>query len=67
MDNMMGDDYSLKLSMLPSNIRKEECEVLNGSSPFLKSMKEKKIHKMLFSMLDPRFLNVVKMPPYDKI
>ncbi len=32
----MEDDYSLELSMLASNIRKEVCEVLNGSFPFLK-------------------------------
>jgi hypothetical protein len=36
MDNLMEDDYSLELSMLASNIRKEVCEVLNGSFPFLK-------------------------------
>jgi hypothetical protein len=44
--------------MLASNIRKEVCEVLNGFSLFLKKKYVgKKIHNMLFSMLDPRFKN----------
>jgi hypothetical protein len=42
MDNLMEDDYSLELSMLASKIRKELCEVLNGSSPFLKKYEGKK-------------------------
>jgi hypothetical protein len=42
MDNLMEDDYFLELSMLAFNIRKEVCEVLNCSSPFLKKYESKK-------------------------
>jgi hypothetical protein len=42
MDNLMEDDYSLELSMLAFNIKKGVCEVLNGSSPFLKKYEKKK-------------------------
>ncbi len=38
----MEDGSFLELSMLASNIRKEVCEVLNGSSPFLKKYERKK-------------------------
>jgi hypothetical protein len=58
---MMEDDYSaaLELSMFASNIKKEICEVLDNFFSFLRMYEKKKVHNMLFLMLDTRFENLL--------
>ncbi len=54
----MEDDMvvTLELSMLPSNTRKQVCDVLNGFFFFsLMKYEKKKAHNVLFLMLNPRF------------
>ncbi len=54
---MMEDDYgvALELSMFASNIKKEICEVLDNFFSFLRVYEKRKVHNMLFLMLDTRF------------
>jgi len=57
----MEDDYgaALELSMFASNIKKEIREVLDNFFSFLRMYEKKKVHNMLFLMLDTRFENLL--------
>jgi len=57
----MENDYgaALELSMFASNIKKEIREVLDGFISFLRTYEKKKVHNMLFLMLDTRFKNLL--------
>jgi hypothetical protein len=51
-------DYSIifyELSLLASNIKREVVNVLDSFLSFLKKYENRKAHKMIFLMLDPRF------------
>ncbi len=55
LDQFMNDDstITLELSLFASNIKKEVCSVLDFFRSFLKNYEERKVHNMLYLMLDP--------------
>jgi hypothetical protein len=56
-ESLMEDDSIIydELYLLTSNIRKEVINVLDFFLLFLKKYGYKKVHNMIFLMLDPRF------------
>jgi hypothetical protein len=60
---LMEEDFgvALELICLVSNIRKEDCEVVDRFLSFLKKFDERKAHNMLALMLDPRFKSLCLM------
>ncbi len=44
-----------ELSLFAFNIRREVCGVLNYFLSFLRGYQKRKVHNMLFLMLDPKF------------
>jgi hypothetical protein len=55
---------ALELGFLASNIKKKVCDVLNKFLFFLRNFEEKKIHNMLYLMLDPRFKKLCSMSSF---
>jgi hypothetical protein len=53
----MEDDYIIsdELSSLVFNIKREVINVLDYFLSFLKKYENRKVHNMIFLMLDPRF------------
>jgi hypothetical protein len=56
-ESLMEDDSIIydELFLLASNIRKEVINVLGSFLSFLNKYEYKKVHNMIFLMLDPRF------------
>jgi len=56
-ENLMEDDsiFFDELSLLASNIRMEVINVLDSFLSFWKKYENKKVHNMIFLMLDPKF------------
>ncbi len=57
LDQFMNDDstITLELSLFASNIKKEVYSVLDSFLSFLKNYEERRVHNMLYLMLDSRF------------